>query len=177
MRFMPMAMLVLWVRASAAFASTLYQGTVGLSDGDPGTPLTIETIETDISTTCSGPLPLDVQNAKSEQCIEHTPLSFDEIDLDEVGRLIQEGHLNVDASDKDGLPLISWVVQRNLAELFLLLVERGADLNACDPTGSTPLHHIVRLNRLQMAKALLAIYPMANNNVSPTPHHMESQSA
>ena len=86
-----------------------------------------------------------------------------------IGRAILNGHdetakkiitaypkllNNRDASN--GFTPLLWAVIAGRANLVFWLIEKGADVNAADPSGMTPLHKAAIFNRVTCAEALAA---------------------
>ena len=59
--------------------------------------------------------------------------------LDVVQWLVEHGKANVEATNKDGMTVLHWAAQNNL-DVVQWLVEHGADVNATDNDGKTPLN-------------------------------------
>ena len=67
-----------------------------------------------------------------------------------------DGSLNINACNEDGIPAISLCISQNFADGVDALINAGADINVLSEEGSlTPLHFCAKFNNLEAAKTLL----------------------
>lgn len=68
--------------------------------------------------------------------------------------VVHPGLLNTHDKNNGFTPL-HWAVIAGRTNLFFWLIEKGAEVNAADPAGMTPLHKAAVFNRLAYAEALV----------------------
>jgi hypothetical protein len=79
---------------------------------------------------------------EAETLMEAIPIfqAVERGDLETVRKFIDDGQ-NVDYRDANGRTLIMCSAKKCWPKIVQLLLERGADANACDSRGNTPLHY------------------------------------
>lgn len=79
----------------------------------------------------------------------------------------------------DRVPVLSIAITYNRNEIVALLIERGADLDAPDGKGSTPLHYAAQFGNRDALLDLLERHPEINrkNRMGNTPLHLAVASA
>ena len=77
-------------------------------------------------------------------------------DHDAVGRLLQQGKVDVNAAEPDGTTALHWASYRDDGESADLLIRAGAKVNAANDLGATPLWTASLNGSAAMVRRLLA---------------------
>jgi len=93
----------------------------------------------------------EVENLFWEELKSETP------HLEKIDVMLESGLVNVRVEDKDvnGRTPLHWATVKNSIELAVLLLDRGADVEAKANDGYTPLHLASSWNRIAMAEFLI----------------------
>lgn len=86
---------------------------------------------------------------------ENLPLMMQKGNFEQVKRLVEAGNADLKATDRFNRTVLHWAAVSH-AGLIPLLLEKGADIEARDGSGMTPLHHAVSARNIESVKKLLA---------------------
>lgn len=76
-------------------------------------------------------------------------------DLDKVKEILQSGTVMIDAKDHNDFTPLHIAVGQNHYDIVIELLRHGADPNAQDDEGNTPLHFAAEGNNLKLLKCLV----------------------